>query len=170
MNLVLAMAISIGTVSGLWMVVAYFLGLTDITALMVPAWAAFVGMPLYFASGGGKKGLAKTFAANAGGSIMSIVMVLIASALSFLGEPIPIAVAVGVGSFIVVAYSLWPVMSYIPGGFAGASAAFAFGVGTDISMLIALIIAMFSGAFAGYIADVWGHSMAKQSFDQSTAA
>jgi len=162
MDLTIALAISIGTVSGIWMVIAHLLGLTGVTALMAPAWAAFIGMPLYFASGGGKTGLGKTMAANTGGSIMSMVMGLIAAGTSFLGNPAPIAIAVGVGSFIIVLYSKWPRTSYIPGGFAGCSAAFAFSVGYDFSLLIALNIAMWSGAFLGFVADVWGNAMAKK--------
>jgi hypothetical protein len=162
MDLVVALAISIGTVSGIWMVIAHLLGLSAVTALMAPAWAAFIGMPLYFASGGGKGGLGKTFAANTAGSIMSMVMGLIMAGTSFLGNPAPIAIGVGLGSAIIVLYSKWPPLSYIPGCFAGCSAAFAFGVGYDISLLLALNIAMWSGAFLGFVADVWGNAMAKK--------
>jgi len=152
------------------MVIAYWLGLTEVVALAVPAWAAFVGMPLYFASGGGPKNLGKTFTGLAGGAAMSVVMVLIADALNFLPEPVPIAIAVGVGSFIVVAYSRIPWIPYVPAGFAGASASFAFGSADKHGyMVIALIIAMFSGAFLGYVADVWGHAMAKEPEEEKAA-
>jgi len=163
MNLLVSMAISIGFVSGIWMVIAHLLGVSGVTALVVPAWAAFIGMPLYFASGGGKVGLGKTMAANTAGAIMSILMVLMANSLSFLSNPWAIALAVGFGSFVVVMYSKWLPLSYIPGGFAGCASAFGFGVGTSLSLLIALVIALYGGAILGYIADVWGKAMAKQS-------
>ena len=170
MSLIIALAISIGVVSGAWMIIAHLLGLSGVTLLTVAAWPAFIGMPLYFASGGGRKGLAKTMAANAAGVIVSVLMVLMANALSFLGSPLDIAIAVGVGSFFIVSYSKWPPLSYIPGGFAGCASAFGFGVGTNTSLLIAVIIALFSGAILGYIADVWGNNMAKNSNKLETDA
>ena len=150
MSLVWKLAITIGIVSGLWMVIAWALGQTEVLWLTVPAWAAFVGMPLYFASGGGPKKLGITFTGLLGGGLMSMVMSLMADGLDFLPEPIPIAIGVGVGSFIVVAYSQIPWIPYVPAGFAGASASFAFGVGYSGQLLIALVVAMFSGAFLGY--------------------
>lgn len=170
MSLVIALAISIGVVSGAWMVIAYLLGLTGVSALMVAAWPAFIGMPLYFASGCGQTGLGKTMAANTGGVIVSMLMVIMAGGLSFLGDPLAIAIAVAVGSFIIVAYSQWAPLSYVPGGFAGCACAFGTGMGTDISMLIALLIAMYSGAALGYVADVWGNGMAKKSGKSETDA
>lgn len=158
----LALAISIGIVSGGWMVIAYLLGLTGISALAVAAWPAFVGMPLYFAGGGGRKGLAKTIAATSCGAAVSILMVLIGNAMSFLGEPWPIAIGVGLGSFLVVMYSKLDMLSYIPGGFGGCASAFGVGVGTDVNLLVAVIIALASGAILGYTADVWAKKLIQE--------
>lgn len=166
MSLTVALSISIGVVSGLWMIIAHYLGLTGLTFFIVPAWAAFVGMPLYFASGGGKKGLSKTLAANAGGALMSIVMLLIADFFGFLGGPFDIALGVGLGSLIIVCYSKFDLLSYVPGGFGGCASAFGFGAGKNFPMVAAVIIALFSGAILGYIADVWGNAMAKKSGEE----
>lgn len=161
-SLVSALAITIGTVSGIWMVIAWALGETGVVALMAPAWAAFVGMPLYFASGGGAKNLGTTFTGLAGGVLMSMVMFGIGDLLSAIPEPLPIAIGVGVGSWIVVSYSRISWIPYVPGGFAGAASSFAFGSAAyEWSMAVALIIALFSGAFLGYVADVLGHAWAK---------
>jgi hypothetical protein len=172
-SLVSALAITIGVVSGLWMIIAWALDKSGVVALTVPAWAAFIGMPLYFASRGGKagpKGLGLTFTGLLGGALMSMVMFGIGDLLSAIPEPLPIAIGVGVGSWIVVSYSRLSWIPYVPAGFAGASASFAFGAAPyKWDLLIALVIAMFSGAFLGFVADVWGHAWAKEAVNEAVA-
>jgi hypothetical protein len=56
----------------------------------------------------------------------------------------------------------------VPAGFAGASASFAFGSAAyKWDLLVALVIAMFSGAFLGFVADVLGHAWAKEAASEA---
>ena len=162
MKLLTALGISIGVLAAVLIILEYLLSLTGVVPFGIASWAGFVAWACYFAAGGKPEGMFKVWAANASGAIVAVLIVLLMMALSFLGNPISLAVAVLVGAFVLVVQANWKVLSFIPGAFCGCAVAFGWGVGIDILPLIACILSMMIGAFFGYLSDLWGNAMAKK--------
>ena len=161
MSILVALGISIGVLAGILCIICDLLAKTGVAAIMIAAWPGFVAWACYFAVGGKKEGLAKTMAANTAGVIMGVVIVLLMGIFSFMGNTIALAVAVVIGAFIMCVEANWPPLSFIPGAFCGCASCFGFGVGTNISGMIACLLSLWVGALFAYASDIWGNAMAK---------
>lgn len=168
MSLFVALGISIGVLAGILCIICDLLAGTGMTAIMIAAWPGFVAWALYFAIGGNAKGMVKVMCANTAGIIVSMLIVLLAGALSFMGGTMSLAIAVVIGAFIMCVEAHWSPLSFIPGAFCGCAAAFGFGVGTDISLAIACLLSMFAGAILGHLSNIWGTAMAKKEKEKET--
>lgn len=162
MGILTALGISIGVLAGVLCVICDLLAKTGVVPIMIAAWPGFVAWACYFAIGGKKEGLGKVMAANTAGAIMGVLMIVLAGALSFLGGTASLAIAVAIGAFVLCVEAGWAPLSFIPGAFCGCACCFGFGVGTNISALIACVLSMWVGAVFAYASDVWGNAMVKK--------
>lgn len=116
MNVILAIAITTGILSGLWGWVAVSLGLLS--------WAGFLGCTAYFACPqGGMKGLAISACTTMSGVIWALVIIY-GSALAPHLEIVSY-VMTGVVAFLMCIQSKQLLLSFVPGTFIGACATFA---------------------------------------------
>lgn len=116
MNVILAIAITTGILSGLWGWVAVSLGLLS--------WAGFLGCTAYFACPhGGLKGLAVSACTTMSGVIWALVIIYgsaLAPHLEILGY-----VITGIVAFLMCIQAKQMLLSFVPGTFIGACATFA---------------------------------------------
>lgn len=116
MNVIFAIAITTGILSGLWGWVAVSLGLLS--------WAGFLGCTAYFACPqGGMKGLAISVCTTMSGVIWALVIIY-GSALAPHLEMVSY-VMTGVVAFLMCIQSKQLLLSFVPGTFIGACATFA---------------------------------------------
>ncbi|WP_433636132.1 DUF1097 domain-containing protein [Kluyvera georgiana] len=116
MNVILAIAITTGILSGLWGWVAVSLGLLS--------WAGFLGCTAYFACPqGGMKGLAISACTTMSGVIWALVIIY-GSALAPHLEIVSYMMT-GVVAFLMCIQSKQLLLSFVPGTFIGACATFA---------------------------------------------
>ena len=116
MNVILAIAITTGILSGIWGWVAVSLGLLS--------WAGFLGCTAYFACPqGGFKGLAISTCTTLSGVLWALVIIY-GSALAPQLEIVSY-VMTGVVAFLMGMQSKQLLLSFVPGTFIGACATFA---------------------------------------------
>lgn len=137
----LGIGISVGVLAGAWTYAS--VELTLIT------WVAFVAWACFFAAGGGTTGLAKGLAANLAGVFWGWVISQGLDTIS--GSAIALALMVTVVGFVLCIEAALPLLSFIPGGFAG-TAVF-FGSGFDLSGVVVAIVA---GAVLGLVSERLG--------------
>ena len=116
MNVILAIAITTGILSGIWGWVAVSLGLLS--------WAGFLGCTAYFACPtGGLKGLAISACTTMSGVIWALVIIhgsALAPHLEIVGY-----VMTGIVAFLMCIQAKQLLLSFVPGTFIGACATFA---------------------------------------------
>lgn len=116
MNVILAIAITTGILSGIWGWVAVSLGLLS--------WAGFLGCTAYFACPtGGLKGLAISACTTMSGVIWALVIIYgsaLAPHLEIVGY-----VMTGIVAFLMCIQAKQLLLSFVPGTFIGACATFA---------------------------------------------
>ncbi|WP_156315720.1 DUF1097 domain-containing protein [Kluyvera genomosp. 1] len=116
MNVILAIAITTGILSGIWGWVAVSLGLLS--------WAGFLGCTAYFACPtGGLKGLAISACTTMSGVIWALVIIhgsALAPHLEIVGY-----IMTGIVAFLMCIQSKQLLLSFVPGTFIGACATFA---------------------------------------------
>lgn len=137
----LGIGISVGVLAGVWTYAS--VELTLIT------WVAFIAWACFFAAGGGPAGLAKGLAANVAGVLWGWVIGLGLDHVT--GSTLGLAVMVTIVGFILCVEAAVPLLSFIPGGFAGT--AIYFGTGFDLS---GALIAVVAGALLGIISERLG--------------
>jgi hypothetical protein len=135
----LGIGLSVGVLAGVWTYVSVELALVT--------WVAFVAWACFFAAGGGTTGLAKGLSANLAGVFWGWVISLGLTHLS--GSTLALALMVTAVGFILCVEAAWPLLSFIPGGFAG-TAVF-FGTSFDLSGTVVAIVA---GALLGIVSEV----------------
>lgn len=141
MKPLLGIGVSVGALAGLWTYVS--VELTLIT------WVAFIAWACFFAAGGGTSGLAKGLAANLAGVFWGWA---ISQGLEHLsGSSLALALMVTVVGFVLCVEAAFPLLSFIPGGFAG-TAVF-FGTGFDLT---GVLIAVVAGALLGIASERLG--------------
>ena len=151
MDMLMALAVSIGVLIALWF---KFGG--AIAAFAVPA--GIVAWACFYAAGGKMQGLQKTIASTLSGVIwvwlaMSIVNMMHMNSLDF--------VFVGVVAFILVAQSKLPALSFIPGAFCGAAVT-AWAGPTDVRGHLMVAVALVAGAVLGYVSEMGAGMIAKK--------
>ncbi len=134
----LGIGISVGVLAGLWTYVSVELALVT--------WVAFIAWACFFAAGGGTTGLRKGLAANLSGVFWGY---LISLALKLDGSTLVLALLVTVVGFILCVQAAWPVLSFIPGAFAGTAVFF----GTSFN-LTGTVLALVIGAALGLVSEL----------------
>lgn len=135
MNVIFAIALTTGLLSGLWSWAALSFGLST--------WAGFLGCTAYFACPqGGKRGLLISAATCCTG-VFWAMMIIYGSALAapwnMLGH---VLTAIGAFLMCIQAYQKW--LTFVPGAFIGASATFA-GDGHWQLVLSSLLVGLLFG-------------------------
>lgn len=139
------------------------------TLILVPVWVTFIAWASFFILGGKSSGLIQSVASNLTGITIASLTLL---TISTLGEnPVVAAICVGVGSAAMVQASKISLLTAIPAIVWG----FASTVGTTIATgkpittaglenpgLVAAAAMILGGVF-GYLSEVWGDSMCRES-------
>lgn len=141
MKSLLGIAVSVGVLAGLWTFVS--VELTLIT------WVAFIAWACFFAAGGGTGGLAKSLAANIVGVLWGWV---ISQGLAHISaSTLALSLMVTVVGFILCVEAAVPLLSFIPGGFAGT--ALFFGTSFDLG---GTLVAVVAGGLLGILSEFVG--------------
>jgi hypothetical protein len=147
MDVLVALAISIGILIAVWTYIA-------LAVAALPVWAGIVAWGCFFAAGGKTTGLSKTIAANLSGVVWAFLALYAAKSL---GGSVPIlSVCVGVAALFMVLQAKVPALSFIPGAFLGAATAVSVVVGAGAAFphpWIKTVIALVAGAVFGYISE-----------------
>lgn len=150
MDMLTALALSIGILIALWVKVG------TMASLIVPA--GIVAWACFFAAGGKVQGLQKTIAANVSG----VVWVWLAMTLIGMMNMGSLAwVIIGVVAFILVLQSKVPALSFIPGAFCGAAVT-AWAAPTDPKGYLMVAVALIAGAVLGYVSEMGAGMLAKK--------
>jgi hypothetical protein len=134
----LGVGISIGVLAGVWTQVSVELSLVT--------WVAFVAWACFYAAGGGREGYTKGLAANLSGVGWGYLVSLLVKQVTFNGA---LAIAVAVIAFAMCVQASVPLLSFIPGAFAGAASFF--GTGFDLT---GTVLALVIGASLGWLSAV----------------
>lgn len=144
MKNLIGIGVSVGVLAGLWTYVSAELALVT--------WVAFVAWACFFAAGGGTEGLQKGLASNLVGVFWGWVISLGLTHVS--GSNLALALMVTVVGFVLCIEAAVPLLSFIPGGFAG-TAVF-FGTAFDLrGVLIAVVV----GGLLGLLSERLGASI-----------
>ena len=150
MDMLMALALSIGVLIALWVKVG------AMASLAVPA--GIVAWACFFAAGGKTAGLQKTIAANLSG----VVWVWLAMTLIGMMNMGSYAwIIIGVVAFILVIQSKVAALSFIPGAFCGAAVT-AWAAPTDPKGYLMVGVALIAGAVLGYISEMGAGMIAKK--------
>jgi hypothetical protein len=155
MDVLVALAISIGVLIAVWTYIA-------IGVAALPVWAGIVAWGCFFAAGGKTTGLSKTIAANLSGVVWAFLALLAAKSL---GGTVPVlSVCVGVAALFMVLQAKIPALSFIPGAFLGAATAVSVVVGAGAAFphpWIKTVIALVAGAVLGYLSEMLAGTMTR---------
>ena len=144
MDVLVALAISIGILIAVWTYIA-------LAVAALPVWAGIVAWGCFFAAGGKTQGLAKTVAANLSGVLWAFLALYL---WNMFGGGVPLlSLLVGVAAFIMVIQAKIPALSFIPGAFLGAATAVSVVVGAN-GTWTNTIIALVAGALFGYASEM----------------
>ncbi|MGW7646292.1 DUF1097 domain-containing protein [Streptomyces bobili] len=153
-----ALSISMGVLGGV-------ATLMTATVLTIPVWVIFIAWASFFILGAGTDGMVKSIASNLTGIIIASLTLLAIHALH--GGTVIAAIAVGVGSAVMVQASKIGLISKIPAivwGFASTVGTVA-ATGNDITTasisnpaLVAALSMVLGGVF-GIASDLWGSAM-----------
>ena len=113
MDMLMALAVSIGVLIAVWTYIA-----VGVVA-QLSVWAAIVAWGCFFAAGGKMQGFQKTVAANVSGLIYAFIALQLVGLLG--GSSAVLAILVGVIAFLMVLQSRIALLSFIPGAFIGAA-------------------------------------------------
>lgn len=139
------------------------------TVILVPVWVTFIAWASFFILGGKLSGFKRSVASNLAGIAIASVTLLAISI--FNANPLITAICVGVGSAGMIQAFKLPLLTAIPAivwGFAstvGTAAVTGKSVttlGIDNPALVAAT-AMGLGGIFGYLSEVWGDAMTKNS-------
>lgn len=151
MDMLLALALSIGVLIAGWTYVA-------LGPAALPVWAGIVAWGAFFAAGGKTTGLTKTIASNLSGVFWAFVALKLSATL---GGTLPVLSAlVGVVALAMVLQSKVAVLSFIPGAFLGAATAVSVVVGAS-GTYTKTIIALVAGAVLGFLSELIAGKIAK---------
>ncbi len=145
MNMLLALALSIGILIAVWTYIA-------LGPAALPVWAGIVAWACFFAAGGKTDGLLKTLASTLSGVFWAFVALSVANRLAP-GNLAVLSLLVGVIAAVMVLQSKVSVLSFIPGAFLGAATAVSVVVGAGGTYPKA-IAALVAGAVFGYVSEL----------------
>lgn len=150
MDMLTALALSIGILIALWVKVG------TMASLLVPA--GIVAWACFFAAGGKMQGLQKTVAANLSGVVWVWLAMTLVGMMSMGSWA---WVIIGVVAFILVLQSKLPALSFIPGAFCGAAVT-AWAAPTDPKGYVMVAVALIAGAVLGYVSEMGAGVLAKK--------
>ena len=144
MNMLLALALSIGVLIAVWTYIA-------LGPASLPVWAGIIAWGCFFAAGGKTDGLVKTLASTLSGVFWAFVALYVANSVAP-GNLVALSVLVGVVAAAMVLQSKVAVLAFIPGAFLGAATAVSVVVpgGTYAKVIAALV----AGAIFGYLSEL----------------
>ena len=144
MNMLLALALSIGVLIAVWTYIA-------LGPASLPVWAGIIAWGCFFAAGGKTDGLIKTLASTLSGVFWAFVALYVANSVAP-GNLVALSVLVGVVAAAMVLQSKISVLAFIPGAFLGAATAVSVVVpgGTYTKVIAALV----AGAIFGYLSEL----------------
>lgn len=154
MDMLTALALSIGVLIAIW---------TYVAVAVVPelsVWAGIVAWGCFFAAGGKASGFQKTALANLSGLVYVWVITQLLPHVG--GTTIVLALLVGVIAFLMVMQSKLPALSFIPGAFIGAAVTVGSGAASDTTHLIYLAVSLVIGAALGFVSEAMAGSFAKK--------
>jgi hypothetical protein len=150
MDMLTALALSIGILIALWVKVG------TMASLLVPA--GIVAWACFFAAGGKTAGLQKTIASTLSG----LVWVWLAHAVIAAMHMDSFAwIIIGVVGFFLVLQSKVPILSFIPGAFCGAAVT-AWASPSNPRGYLMVAVALIAGAVLGYISEMGAGMIAKK--------
>lgn len=150
MDMLTALALSIGVLIALWVKVG------TMASLLVPA--GIVAWACFFAAGGKVQGLQKTVAATLSGVVWVWLAMTLVGMMSMGSWA---WVIIGVVAFILVLQSKVPALSFIPGAFCGAAVT-AWAAPTDLKGYLMVAVALVAGAVLGYVSEMGAGMIAKK--------
>ncbi len=150
MDMLTALAVSIGVLIALWVKVG------PMASLAVPA--GIVAWALFFAAGGKTQGLQKVIASTLSGVVWVWLAQTLIGALS-MGSMTWIVI--GVVAFFLVIQSKLPMLSFIPGAFCGAAVT-AWAAPADPKGYVMVAVALVAGAVLGYLSEMGAGMIAKK--------
>jgi hypothetical protein len=157
MDVLVALAISIGVLIAAWTYVAL-----DVAQL--PVWAGIVAWGCFFAAGGKTTGLSKTIASNLSGVVWAFLALWASS--RFGGGTTPVlSLMVGLAAIGMVLQSRIAALSFRPGAFLGAATAVSVVVGAGAAFphpWIKTVIALVAGAVLGYVSEMVASSFSRR--------
>jgi hypothetical protein len=160
MDLVTALAVSIGLLGG----VATYLFLS--LGLGLQIWAAFIGWASYYHCGGQTKGLQDSIAGAIWGALMATAALMLAPKLG-LPDPLGISIAVALTVLVLVLGAKIPILSSIPAAVYGYAATVALAVlgkgGEGLLGMpgVNIAVSMIIGAIFGYVSQQLAGALSK---------
>jgi hypothetical protein len=145
MNMLLALALSIGVLIAVWTYIA-------LGPASLPVWAGIIAWACFFAAGGKTDGLLKTLASTLSGVFWAFVALYVANSAAP-GNLVALAALVGVAAAMMVLQSKVALLSFIPGAFLGAATAVSVVVGAG-GTYTKTIGALVAGAVFGYVSEL----------------
>ena len=152
MDVLVALAVSIGVLIAAWTYVA-------LGPAALPVWAGIVAWGCFFAAGGKTAGLTKTIASNLSGVLWAFIALQAANSFGAGNLPV-LSVCVGVAALFMVLQAKIPLLSFIPGAFLGAATAVSVVVGAN-GTWTRTIIALVVGALLGYVSEALAGAIAR---------
>lgn len=150
MDMLMALAISIGVLIAVWVKVG------AMASLAVPA--GIVAWALFYAAGGKTQGLQKVIASTLSGVVwvwlaMTLIGAMNMGSLTW--------IIIGVVAFLLVIQSKLPALSFIPGAFCGAAVT-AWTAPADPRGYVMVAVALVAGAVLGYVSEMGAGMIAKK--------
>jgi hypothetical protein len=160
MDLIVALAISIGVLGGIatWVALGPLAGYLQI-------WAIFIAWGCFYHSGGKETGLKNTIVCNIAGAVVAwiaLIIVLKTGLGDSMGVPLWAGIVVGVTVLIMVLLAKIPALATIPAMVYGYASVAAFGLlaaNADVTApnfnnpLVAVVVSMVVGAILGWISE-----------------
>jgi hypothetical protein len=150
MDMLMALAISIGVLIAVWVKVG------TMASLAVPA--GIVAWALFYAAGGKTQGLQKVIASTLSGVVWVWLATTLIGALN-MGSLTWIVI--GVVGFVLVIQSKVRALSFIPGAFCGAAVT-AWAAPADPRGYVMVAVALVAGAVLGYLSEMGAGMIAKK--------
>jgi len=139
------------------------------TLILVPVWVTFIAWASFFILGGKRSGLTQSIASNLTGIAIASITLLAIALLN--GNPLIAAICVGIGSAAMVQASKIPLLRAIPAIVWGFASTVGTSVATGMPITtaglnnpgIVAAAAMILGGLFGYLSELWGDAMTKES-------
>src|SRR2546426_990392 len=147
MNMLMALAVSIGVLIALW--VKFGAMVAPGLAIAVPA--GIIAWACFYAAGGKTQGLQKTIASNVSGVVWGLLANL---GIGAAGLQSGAWIVIGGVAFCIGMRAEGAGRSFLPGGFAGAAGTGGRGAGGDIKANVMVAVALIAGAGLGYISEM----------------